>query len=83
MFAQCSIIATLFFGGWQGPILPSYVWFGLKVSVLIFVFMWMRGTLPRPRVDELMGFAWKTLVPVTLANIFLTGIIVTVARAIL
>jgi NADH-quinone oxidoreductase subunit H len=83
MFAQSSLLATLFFGGWQGPILPSYIWFFLKVSVFVFIFMWMRGTLPRLRVDELMGFAWKTLVPVTLANIFLTGIIITIARAIL
>jgi NADH-quinone oxidoreductase subunit H len=81
-FAQSCIAATLFFGGWQGPILPSYVWFGLKVFVFIFIFMWMRGTLPRMRVDELMGFAWKFLVPVTLANIFLTGIIISLVKAI-
>jgi NADH-quinone oxidoreductase subunit H len=83
MFAQSCIIVTLFFGGWQGPVLPSYVWFGLKVSAMIFVFMWMRGTLPRLRVDELMGFAWKFLVPVTLANIFLTGILISLVQAIL
>ena len=81
-FAQCCIITTLFLGGWQGPVLPSYIWFGLKVSALIFVFMWMRGTLPRLRVDELMGFAWKTLVPVTLVNIFVTGILIKLVQAI-
>ena len=83
MLIQSSIVTTLFLGGWQGPVLPSYIWFGLKVSVLIFVFMWMRGTLPRLRVDELMGFAWKFLVPVTLANIFLTGIMISVIKAIM
>ena len=83
MLIQSCIVTTLFLGGWQGPVLPSYIWFGLKVSVLIFVFMWMRGTLPRLRVDELMGFAWKFLVPVTLANIFLTGIMISVIKAIM
>jgi NADH-quinone oxidoreductase subunit H len=82
MFAQSCIATTLFFGGWQGPILPSYVWFGLKVFVFIFIFMWMRGTLPRLRVDELMGFAWKFLVPVALANIFLAGVIISLVKAI-
>jgi len=83
MFAQSAIMTTLFFGGWQGPILPSYVWFVLKVSIFVFIFMWMRGTLPRLRADELMGFAWRFLVPVTLANIFLSGILISLARAIL
>ena len=83
MFAQCCIIVTLFFGGWQGPILPSYIWFPIKVFALIFVFMWMRGTLPRLRVDELMGFAWKFLVPVTLVNIFLTGVLLKLVQTIM
>ncbi len=83
MLIQSCIVTTLFLGGWQGPVLPSYIWFGLKVSMLVFVFMWMRGTLPRLRVDELMGFAWKFLVPVTLVNIFLTGIMISVIKAIM
>lgn len=83
MLIQSCIVTTLFLGGWQGPVLPSYIWFGLKVSMLVFVFMWMRGTLPRLRVDELMGFAWKFLVPVTLANIFLAGIMISVIKAIM
>jgi NADH-quinone oxidoreductase subunit H len=81
-FAQCCIITILFLGGWQGPLLPSYIWFGIKVSALIFVFMWMRGTLPRLRVDELMAFAWKTLIPITLVNILLTGILIKLAQAV-
>lgn len=83
VFLQSAIMVTLFLGGWQGPILPSYVWFFLKFSAMVFVFMWMRGTLPRLRVDELMAVAWKFLVPVTLANIFVTGIIISLAQAIL
>jgi NADH-quinone oxidoreductase subunit H len=82
VIVQSCIIVTLFLGGWQGPVLPSYIWFGLKVSLVIFVFMWMRGTLPRLRVDELMGFAWKFLVPVSLANIFLTGLLISLVKAI-
>lgn len=83
VFVQSAIMTTLFFGGWQGPVLPSYIWFFLKFAALVFVFMWMRGTLPRLRVDELMAVAWKFLVPVTLANIVLTGIVISLAQAIL
>lgn len=80
---QAALITTLFLGGWQGPILPGYLWFILKTAAVIFVFLWMRGTLPRLRVDELMGLAWKFLVPVTLVNIFVTGILIRLAQAIL
>jgi len=83
MFAQASIVTVLFLGGWQGPLLPSYIWFLVKVAVLIFVFMWLRGTLPRFRVDQLMGFAWKVLVPIALANIFVTGALISLTQAIL
>jgi len=82
MVAQACVVTVLFLGGWQGPILPSYVWFFLKLSAIIFVFMWFRGTLPRFRVDQLMGFAWKVLVPIALLNIFVTGGIISLAQAI-
>jgi len=64
----------LYLGGWQGPWLPSWIWFFIKTYALIFVMMWFRGTLPRLRVDQLMGFAWKFLLPLSLANILATGI---------
>lgn len=74
-----SVMATtLFFGGWLAPFgwtfIPSWLWFLIKVYIMIFFFMWIRWTFPRIRVDQLMGFAWKVLVPLAIANIFLTGI---------
>lgn len=69
---------TLFFGGWLAPFgwtfIPSWIWFLIKVYVMVFIFMWIRWTFPRIRVDQLMGFAWKALVPLSIANIFLTGV---------
>jgi len=71
--ASC-IGATLFLGGWLGPWLPGWVWFFLKVSFMIFLFMWFRWTFPRIRVDHLMSFGWRVLLPLALANIVATGI---------
>jgi NADH-quinone oxidoreductase subunit H len=72
-FALAAIASTLFLGGWQGPILPPWFWFLAKTYGLIVVLMWLRGTLPRVRVDQLMGLAWKVLVPLALVNILLAG----------
>jgi NADH-quinone oxidoreductase subunit H len=73
-FAAVAVAVTLFLGGWQGPILPPYVWFVIKCYGLFFVLIWLRGTLPRVRVDQLMGLAWKGMVPLALLNIVLTGV---------
>ena len=73
-FVAVAIAVTLFFGGWAGPILPPYVWFVLKCYALFFILLWLRGTLPRVRVDQLMGLAWKGMVPLALVNIVVTGI---------
>lgn len=72
-FTISALAATLFFGGWQGPWLPSWIWFFLKTIAFILVMIWFRGTLPRLRVDQMMGLAWKFLVPMTLINILLVG----------
>ena len=74
-FAIAAIGVALFLGGWRGPILPGWLWFALKTGLLVFVIMWVRGTLPRLRVDQLMNFAWKFLVPLALANLLLAGLI--------
>jgi len=74
LVAMSAIAVTLFFGGWQGPFLPSWMWFFIKVYVVVFVFMWVRWTFPRIRIDHLMNFSWKVLIPVALANILFTGI---------
>jgi NADH-quinone oxidoreductase subunit H len=70
-----ALITTLFLGGWQGPILPPFMWFAGKVFVMIFFFVWVRGTYPRWRYDRLMNFGWKVLLPVALLNIMITALI--------
>jgi NADH-quinone oxidoreductase subunit H len=73
MFTVSAIGTTLFLGGWQGPWLPSWMWFLGKTLVLVFVFMLFRWTYPRLRVDQLMEFSWKFLLPVAFANLILAG----------
>ncbi len=75
MFIVCMIAATLFLGGWQGPFLPPWVWMLVKTYALVWIAFWFRGTLPRFRIDQLMGFAWKVLVPIALINIFVTTVL--------
>ena len=75
MFATSGLAITLFLGGWSAPFsfltwVPSYLWFFLKLLVFIAAFIWVRGTFPRLRMDQLMGFAWKFMLPMTLLNIF-------------
>jgi NADH-quinone oxidoreductase subunit H len=71
-----SLAVTLFLGGWQGPVLPPIAWFSLKTFVLVFFFMWVRGTYPRFRFDQLMRLGWKVLLPLGLLNILLTGAVI-------
>lgn len=73
VFAIAGLATTLFLGGWSGPLLPSWLWFALKASAVIFFLFWVRATMPRLRGDQLMSFAWKVLIPVALFNILLTG----------
>jgi NADH-quinone oxidoreductase subunit H len=67
-----SLVTVFFLGGWRGPFLPPLAWFALKVLAVVFVMIWMRGTLPRLRYDQLMKLGWKVLIPVALINIVLT-----------
>jgi NADH-quinone oxidoreductase subunit H len=74
MFAMSGLAATLFLGGWQAPSpllewAPSYVWFLGKLVALVFLFIWIRGTVPRLRVDQLLNFAWKFMLPMALLNL--------------
>ncbi len=73
-FAASAIMTTLFLGGWQGPLLPPYVWFAIKVFALFGLFVWMRATLPRVRIDQVMHFGWKFLLPIALVNVFITAV---------
>ncbi len=76
MFVAAGIGVTLFLGGWAGPFLPGWVWFLLKTFIIMTFFVWIRWTFPRMRVDHLLNFGWKLLVPLSLANIFVTSIFV-------
>lgn len=80
LFAMTALVTVLFFGGWLAPFgflsfIPGSVWFALKFSAVLFVYLWFRSTFPRMRADKLMEFAWKVLMPIALANIFLTALI--------
>jgi NADH-quinone oxidoreductase subunit H len=78
MMATSGLAITLFLGGWAAPFsflqwVPSPIWFFLKLLVLICVFIWIRGTLPRLRMDQLMGLAWKFMLPMALINIVIAA----------
>ncbi|MEJ2470565.1 MAG: NADH-quinone oxidoreductase subunit NuoH [Desulfuromonadales bacterium] len=68
-----AMMTVLFLGGWHGPLLPPVVWFLIKVLLVSFVFIWVRGTMPRLRYDQLMYFGWRVLLPLALVNILVTG----------
>jgi NADH-quinone oxidoreductase subunit H len=74
MFVVCAIATTVFLGGWWGPVLPPWAWFLVKTYFLLFVMMWLRWTLARVRVDQLMHVAWKVLLPLAFANLGITGL---------
>ena len=67
------LATTFFLGGWHGPLLPPIVWFTLKTLSFAFLFIWLRGTLPRLRYDQLMHLGWKLLTPLALLNILVTA----------
>ena len=73
-FAIAALTTLLFLGGWLGPFLPGIVWFLIKVYAVILVIFWIRGTFPRLRMDQLMAFAWKTMVPLSFYLIVVTAI---------
>jgi len=70
-----ALVAVLFLGGWRGPILPPPVWLLIKIIFVALVMIWVRGTLPRLRYDQLMALGWKILIPAALLNIMVTGAI--------
>jgi NADH-quinone oxidoreductase subunit H len=67
------IVAVLFLGGWRGPVLPPFVWLMMKIIAVALIMIWVRGTLPRLRYDQLMALGWKALIPLALVNIIVTA----------
>ncbi len=86
MFTVACLASIMFLGGWSGPVfgppilqsLLPVVWFAVRVFAFIFVYIWVRGTLPRFRYDQLMAFGWKFLLPLAIANIVVTAFVVAV-----
>jgi NADH-quinone oxidoreductase subunit H len=76
MITLSGVAVTLFLGGWSGPFLPGPIWFLLKLAVFLFLFIWLRATLPRLRYDQLMAFGWKILLPVATINAVVTAALV-------
>ncbi len=75
LFAFAALATSLFLGGWNGPILPGWLWFAIKSALIVLLLFWVQATMPRMRGDQLMSFAWKVLIPVSLFNILLTGLL--------
>jgi NADH-quinone oxidoreductase subunit H len=75
------LVAAFFLGGWRGPFLPPLIWFIVKVLAIVLVMIWIRGTLPRLRYDQLMSLGWKVLIPVALLNIMVTGAIILMVKS--
>lgn len=81
MFGMGALVTVLFLGGWKAPIdaldfIPGIIWFILKFSLYVFFQFWLRATMPRMRVDQLMTFAWKALLPLALINILITAVVI-------
>jgi NADH-quinone oxidoreductase subunit H len=84
MITVACLATLMFLGGWHGPITPikflqpimPVFWFVAKVFVFLFIYIWVRGTLPRFRYDQLMAFGWKFLLPVAICNLIATAVAV-------
>jgi NADH-quinone oxidoreductase subunit H len=71
-----ALTAVFFLGGWRGPLLPAPIWLFVKIILVSLIIIWIRGTLPRLRYDQLMALGWKVLIPISLINIVVTGAII-------
>ena len=76
MVTVSAVATNLFLGGWHGPFIPvqyGWIWFVIKLAILLFIYLWLRWTLPRFRYDQLMSFGWKVLLPVATVNLIVTA----------
>ena len=77
VLAASAVMSTIFLGGWSGPFLSTQlgaVWFLLKVAFFAFIFIWIRATFPRLRIDQIMALAWKFLLPLSVINLLATTV---------
>ncbi len=85
IFALSSVMTVMFLGGWDAPFgltfIPGGVWFALKFLLLVFYLFWARATFPRVKTQQLMGFAWKVLIPLALFNVMITALFKTISQA--
>ena len=86
MIVISAVVVIMFFGGWLAPfpnvpalsflgLIPAWIWFIGKIFLFLYVFIWIRATLPRYRYDQLMGLGWKVLIPIAIGNLVVTGIL--------
>ena len=73
-FVIAALTALLFLGGWYGPGLPPWVWFLIKTYMIVLVIFWIRGTFPRLRIDQLMAFGWKCMIPLSFAGVIMVSV---------
>ncbi len=81
ILTMSALATTLFWGGWLGPVLPGIVWFVVKTFAFVFIFIWLRATLPRVKHDQLMALGWKVLIPLGLLNAVVTSVIVILGQS--
>ena len=79
MIVVSAVAICVFLGGWRGPFLPPAAWFLIKLALFLFCYIWLRATFPRLRYDQLMAFGWKVLLPASLLNLAVTGVVLVVA----
>lgn len=85
MVVISGIVSTLYFGGWRAPLevldfIPGPIWLFLKIAVCIFIYMWVRWTIFRYRYNQLMAMGWKVLLPLSIANLVVTAIVISVVN---
>ncbi len=74
VFILACLSTVIFLGGWAGPFLPPILWFAIKAGIIVIFIMWLRGTLPRLRIDQLMALSWKVLLPLSLLNLVVVSV---------
>lgn len=73
-FLVAALASLFFLGGWYGPLLPEWLWFLIKTYLMVLVIFWIRGTFPRLRIDQLMAFGWKAMIPLSFVGVVITAV---------